>query len=93
MVDEMAAITQLELGILLFYPLVSFQLVVVGFTQLRFVLMVGLIALRPAWLLKEVLRFMVLIMVTHSPLLPRLLLSVYFSPWLLCVLGLFISWI
>ena len=29
----------------------------------------------------------------HSPLLPRLLMSVYFSPWLLCVLDLFISWI
>ena len=55
--------------------------------------MVRLIALRPAWLLKDILRFMVLIMVTHSPLLPRLLLSVYFSPWLLCVLSLFISWI
>ncbi|RVW55142.1 Retrovirus-related Pol polyprotein from transposon TNT 1-94 [Vitis vinifera] len=35
-------------------------------------------------------QFMVLIMVTHSPLLPRLLLSACFSPWLLCVLGLFI---
>ena len=37
--------------------------------------MVRLIALRPAWLLKDILRFMVLIMVTHSPPLPRLLLS------------------
>ena len=55
--------------------------------------MVRLIALRPAWLLKDILRFMVLIMVTHSPRLPRLLSSVSFSPWLLCVLGHFISWI
>ena len=46
--------------------------------------MVRLIALRPAWLLKNILRFMVLIMVTHSPLLLRLLLSFSFSPWLLC---------
>ena len=36
---------------------------------------------------------MVLIMVTHSPQSPRLLLSVSFSPWLLCVPGHFISWI
>ena len=36
---------------------------------------------------------LVLIMVTHSPRLPRLLLFVSFSPWLLCVLGHFISWI
>ena len=42
---------------------------------------------------KGILRFMVLIMVTHSPRLPRLLLSVSFSPWLLCVPGHFISWI
>ena len=76
--------TPLALGILLFYPLVRFQLVVVGFTQLRLVSMVRLIALRPAWLLKDILKFMVLIMVTHSPLLPRLLMSVSFSPWLLC---------
>ena len=85
--------TKLALGILLFCHLVSFQLVVVGFTQLRLVLMVRLIALRLAWLLKDILRFMVLIMVTHSPSLPRLLLSVSFSPWLLCVSGHFISWI
>ena len=39
--------TQLALGTLLFYPLVSLQLVVVEFTQLRLVLMVRLIALRP----------------------------------------------
>ena len=67
--------TPLPLGILLFCHLVSFQLVVVGSTQLRLVLMVRLIALRPAWLLKDILRFMVLIMVTLSPPLPRLLLS------------------
>ena len=42
-------------------------MVVVGFTQLRLVWMVKLIALRPAWLLKDILRFMVLIMVTVSP--------------------------
>ena len=93
MVDEMAACTPLALGILLFFQLVSFQLVVVGSTQLRLVLMVRLIALRPAWLLKDILRFMVLIMMTPSPLLPRLLLSVCFSPWLLCVPGRFFSWI
>ena len=49
--------------------------------------------LRPAWLLKDILRFMVLIMLTPSPPLPRLLLSVCFSPWLLCVPGHFFSWI
>ena len=43
--------------------------------------------------LKDILRFMVLIMVTPSPPLPRLLLSVCFSPWLLCVPGRFFSWI
>ena len=48
---------------------------------------------RIAWLLKDILRFMVLIMVTPSPPLPRLLLSVCFSPWLLCVPGRFFSWI
>ena len=85
--------TQLALGILLFFHLVSFQLVVVGFKQLRLVLMVRLIALRLAWLLKDILRFMVLIMVIPSPLLPRLLMSVCFSPWLLCVPGHFFSWI
>ena len=58
--------TKLALRILLFYPLVSLQLVVVGFTQLRLVQMVMLIALRTAWLLKDILRFMVLIMVTFS---------------------------
>ena len=49
--------------------------------------------LKARLVLKDILRFMVLIMVTHSPLLSRLLLSISFSPWLLCVLGLFISWI
>ena len=104
MVDKWLLCTPLALGILLFYHLVSFQLVVVGSTQLRLVLMVRLTALRPAWLLKDffflsiwllkdILRFMVLIMVTPSPLLPRLLLSVCFSPWLLCLPGRFFSWI
>ncbi|RVX09376.1 Retrovirus-related Pol polyprotein from transposon TNT 1-94 [Vitis vinifera] len=49
--------------------------------------------LKARLVLKAILKFMVLIMVTHSPLLPRLLLSACFSPWLLCALGLFISWI
>ena len=51
--------------------------------------MVRLIALRPVWLLKDILRFMV----TPSPPLPRLLLSVCFSPWLLCVPDHFLNWI
>ena len=42
--------------------------------------MVRLISLRPAWLLKVILRFMVVTMVTPSLLLPRLLLFAYFSP-------------
>ena len=82
-------IASLKEEFLTLMPLTS----VVGSTQLRLVLMVRLIALRPAWLLKDILRFMVLIMVTPSPLLPRLLLSVCFSPWLLCVPGRFFSWI
>ena len=49
--------------------------------------------LKAAWLLKDILIFMVLIMVTPSPPLPRLLMSVCFSPWLLCVPGRFFSWI
>ena len=93
MVDEMAALHSTGTWDLVVLPFGKFQLVVVGFTQLKLVLMVRLIALRLAWLLKDILRFMVLIMVTPSPPLPRLLLSVCFSPWLLCVSGHFFSWI
>ena len=79
--------------ILFLYLLVNLQLDVVGSTLLKLVLMVRLIALRLAWLLKVILRFMVVTMVTPSLLLPRLLLFTYFSPWQLCVIDLFISWI
>ena len=80
-------------GILFLYLLVNLQLDVVGSTLLKLVLMIRLIAIRPAWLLKVILRFMVVTMATPSLLLPRLLLFAYFSPWQLCVIGLFISWI
>ena len=51
-----------------------------GSTLLKLVLMVRLIALRPAWLLKVILRFMVVTMVTPSLLSPRLLLFASFYP-------------
>ena len=59
-------------------------MVIVGSTQLKLVLMVRLITLRPAWLLKSTLRFMVLIILIPSHLWPRLLLFTCFSPWLMC---------
>ncbi|RVX13257.1 Retrovirus-related Pol polyprotein from transposon RE2 [Vitis vinifera] len=45
MVDEMAALHSNALGILLFYPLVNLQLVVVGSMQLRLVLMIASVRL------------------------------------------------
>ncbi|RVW45712.1 Retrovirus-related Pol polyprotein from transposon RE1 [Vitis vinifera] len=46
--------------------------------------------LKARLVLKVIRRFMVVTMVTPSLLLPRLLLFAYFSPWQLCVIGLFI---
>ena len=54
---------------------------------------VSTVKVGPDGRVEDILRFLVLIMVTHSPRLPRLLLSVSFSPLLLCVPSRFISWI
>ena len=93
MVDKMAALHSTGPWDLVVLPFGKFPVGCRWVYIVKVVLMDKLIALRPAWLLNDILRFMVLIMVIHSPPLSRLIRSVSFFPWLLCVLGHFISWI
>lgn len=76
---------------LFLYLQVNLPLIVDGCMQSKLVQMVKIIDLKPALLLKAILRYLGLITKILSPL--KLHISVFLYPWLLFAIGLFINWI
>ena len=91
MIDKIVTLHSNDTWDLVSLPIGNPQLAIIGSTQLKLILMVKLIVLRPAWLLKAILRFMVLTMLTHSN--PSKIIVSYSSPRLLCILSLYTRWI